>query len=151
MVTGQITVKPINKANDVTQRTPTGTPSQTKGTPLQTQDPMKNLNPFFTLEKENPTSWAQRTRQKNPTQGQLQQLSQDSRTTTQSPNLLDTSDKDAMDKEGVQSLRMEVRALKATIKGIQAWMSTKDQQMMTIGTDATMARELLQQTNIHKL
>jgi hypothetical protein len=53
--------------------------------------------------------------------------------------------------ETIRVLRTEVSTLQATIHDIQAWMLTKDNAIQKISQDTTMARESLQQTNIHEL
>jgi hypothetical protein len=121
------------------------------------------LNPFFTLEKEATPSWAQRAKQKIPTQVQLQpeqtQASDhdDLLANRQSPNLLaqfteseDVED-DSKTADKDRELHTEVAALRAMIVEMQTWMTNQTKQITHIGHEATMAHDALQQTDIHEL
>jgi hypothetical protein len=155
-LTDPITAHPIKTTKSVSDRTQKGTQDRIlAGTPRQTQDSTKNLNQFFKLEKSN-LSWAERAQKQIQTQ--ISRPSQDSLPTKESPNLLESSnDNDTNDgkdnqptpEETIRVLRTEVSTLQATIHDIQAWMLTKDNAIQKISQDAKMARESLQQTNIH--
>jgi hypothetical protein len=122
-------------------------------------------NPFFSLATDNqsPRTWAQRARKANDTAANNTApdsviAGSDTQIDAQSINLLETSSIEIEPKptaseqpEKFIALQQEITELRSLIKELQSWQNQTTTRLATATHDATMAKEMLEETDIVEL